>query len=56
MAEQGLNSTFQHLEGPMHSLGADTMLRPPLGLENQLTSPITIGDFVKKVPSLAMAE
>jgi hypothetical protein len=48
MAEQGSSTTFQHLEVPIHSLGADTMLKSPLGLENQLTSPKTIEDFVKK--------
>jgi hypothetical protein len=48
MAEQGLTTTFQYLEVPIISVGPDTMLRPPLGLENQLSSPKTIEDFVKK--------
>jgi hypothetical protein len=48
MAEQGPSATFQHLEVPIHSLSANTMLRPPLGLENQLTSPKSLEDFVKK--------
>jgi hypothetical protein len=48
MAEQGPSTTFQHLEVPITSVGPDTMLRPPLGLENQLSSPKTIEDFVKK--------
>jgi hypothetical protein len=56
MAEQGPNLAFQHLEVPIHSLGADTMLRPPFGLENQLTSPKSIEDFVKKVPSSTMTK
>jgi hypothetical protein len=56
MAEQGPGATFQHLEVPIYSLGADTMLRAPLGLECNNTSPKTIEDFVKKVPSSAMAE
>jgi hypothetical protein len=41
---------------PIHSVGADAMLRPPLGLENQLTSPKTIEDFVKKRTQFGMAE
>jgi hypothetical protein len=48
MAEQGPGATFQHLEVPIHSLGADTMLKAPLGLECNNTSPKTIEDFVKK--------
>jgi hypothetical protein len=48
MAEQGPSIIFQHLEVPITSVDPDTMLRPPLGLENQLTSPKTIEDFVKK--------
>jgi hypothetical protein len=48
MIEQDPSVAFQHLEGPIHSVGAGTMLKPPLGLENQLSSPITIEDFVKK--------
>jgi hypothetical protein len=47
MVEQGLSATFQHLEVPIISVGPDTMLRPPLGLENQLTSAKTTKDFVK---------
>jgi hypothetical protein len=48
MAEQGPSSTFQHLEVPITSVGPDIILRAPLGLENQLTSPKTTEDFVKK--------
>ena len=48
MAEQGPSTTFQHLEVPMHSLGADTMLRAPLGLECNNTNLKIIEDFVKK--------
>jgi hypothetical protein len=48
MAEQDLTTTFQHLEVQLHSLGADTMLRPPQGMECNNTSPKTIEDFVKK--------
>ena len=48
MAEQGLSATFQHLEVPITSIGPDTMLRPPMGLENQFSSPKNIEDFAKK--------
>jgi hypothetical protein len=44
------------MEVPIHSVGNDTMLRPPLGLENQLTRPNSIENFVKKGPTLAMAK
>jgi hypothetical protein len=33
---------------PIHSFGIEAMLRPLLGLENQLTSPKTIEDSVRK--------
>jgi hypothetical protein len=48
MAKQGPSSTFQQLEVPSTSVGSDTSMRPPLGMENQLTSPKTIEDLVKK--------
>ena len=48
MAKQSLSAAFQHLEGPIHSLGANTMLKAPLGLECNNTSLKTIDDFVKK--------
>jgi hypothetical protein len=48
IAEQDPSATFQHLKVPITSVDPNTMLKPPLGLENQLTSPKTIEDFVKK--------
>jgi hypothetical protein len=48
MAEEGSSATFQHLEVPITSVGAYTILRAPLGLECNSTSPKTIEDFVKK--------
>jgi hypothetical protein len=48
MAEQGPSTAFQHLEVPIHSLGANTMLKPPQGMECNNTSPKTIEEFVKK--------
>jgi hypothetical protein len=48
MAEQGFITAFQHLEVPLHSLGAEAMLRPPVGLECTNTSPKTIEEFVKR--------
>jgi hypothetical protein len=48
MAEQGSSTTFQHLEVPLHSLGAEAIMRPPQGLECNNTSPKTIEEFVKK--------
>jgi hypothetical protein len=48
MAEHGSSATFQHLEVPIHSLGAEAMLRPPQGMECNNSSPKTIEEFVKK--------
>jgi hypothetical protein len=48
MAEQGFSMIFQQLEVPITNDGPHTSMRPPLGMENQLTSPKTIEDFVKK--------
>jgi hypothetical protein len=46
MAEQGPTVAFQHLEVPIHSFGTKDMLRPPPGVENQLTSPKTIDNTI----------
>jgi hypothetical protein len=48
MAEQGLGGTYHSLEVPIHVFGTKDMLRPPPGVENQLTSPKTIEDFMRK--------
>jgi hypothetical protein len=42
MAEQGSGAAFHSLEVPGHTVGTKAMLRPPLGVEHQVISPITI--------------
>jgi hypothetical protein len=48
MAEQGPGATFLFLEVPITSVGPNTMLRAPLGLECNNTSPKTIEDYMRK--------
>jgi hypothetical protein len=46
--KKGHRTAFQHLEVPLHSIGADIMFRAPLGLECNNTSPKTNEEFVKE--------
>jgi hypothetical protein len=48
MAKQGPGATFHSLEVPITSVGHDTMLRPPQGIECNNTSPKTIEDYMRK--------
>jgi hypothetical protein len=34
MAEQGPGAAFYSLEVPIHTVGTEAMLKPPLGVEN----------------------
>jgi hypothetical protein len=56
MTKQGSSAAFQHLEVPIHSLGAEAMLRPPQGMECTNISPKTIEEFVKKRTQFRMAK
>jgi hypothetical protein len=48
MAEQGPGATLQSLEVPITSVGPDTSMRAPLGLQCNNISPKTIEDFMRK--------
>jgi hypothetical protein len=48
MAEQGPGATLQSLEVPITSVGPDTSMRAPLGLQCNHTSPTTIEDFMRR--------
>jgi hypothetical protein len=48
MAEEGPNALLQSPEVPITSLGPDTSIRAPLGLECNNYSPKTIEDYMRK--------
>jgi hypothetical protein len=48
MAEQGPGATLQSLEVPITTVGPDTSMRAPLGLQCINTSPRIIEDFMRK--------
>jgi hypothetical protein len=48
MAEQGPGTTLQFLQVPITSVGPDTSMRAPLGLQCNHTSPTTIEDFMRR--------
>jgi hypothetical protein len=56
MAEQGPRAILHSPKVPIISVGPDTSIWAPLRMECHNTSPKTIEDYMRKVPTSAMAK